>query len=112
MQLNCKIGDLAIVVATELPQNLGQIVEILGIQTGKPFLLRGSGHCWQVRAVSGRKTLTYRFNDTGEIITRVEGPAPDQCLRPVTGLKDEDALLRSLRTESGELAWDQPSFQT
>lgn len=91
--LNCKPGDLAIVVATELPENLGQIVEVLGIQTGKPLDLPDHGHVWQVRTVSGRKTLIYRV----ATVTRpkrfhhAEGPAPDRCLRPVSGLTDGDA---------------------
>ena len=88
--LNCKVGDLAIVVATELPQNLGQIVEVLGLQTGKPLGLSGLGHIWQVRAVSGRSSLVYRFNDTGKIVTNAEGPAPDRCLRPVSGVASDD----------------------
>ncbi len=87
-KLNCSVGDLAIVVNTELPENLGQIVEVLGVQTGHPLALTSSGHVWQVRTVSGRPTLIYRYNDTGRTISEVEGPAPDSRLRPVSGLPD------------------------
>jgi hypothetical protein len=91
--LNCKVGDLAIVVNTELPQNLGQIVEVLGIQTGRPLVLSGHGHIWHVRAVSGRKTLVYRFNEVViRFVEHAEGPAPDRCLRPVSGLTDDDGV--------------------
>lgn len=89
--LNCKVGDLAIVVNTDLPQNLGQIVEVLGVQTGKPHTLSGGGHIWQVRTVSGRATLTYRFDEAvPRFVQHEEGPAPDRCLRPVSGLPDDD----------------------
>ena len=85
-KLNCKIGDLAIVVSTELPQNVGQIVEVLGLQNDT-FDLSGQGHIWHVRTVSGRSTLHYRRNRLGGRIDQMaEGPAPDRCLRPVSGL--------------------------
>ena len=90
--LNCKAGDLAIVVATELPENMGQIVEVLGLPTGKPITLTGKGHVWHVRAVSGRATLVYRFNAEMTYAEYGEGPVPDRCLRPVSGLADGDAF--------------------
>ena len=91
-QLYCKVGDLAIVVNTELPQNLGQIVEVLGLPSGEDFRTRLPGHLWQVRAVSGRRTLSYRDNFSGTITKYSEGPAPDRCLRPVSGLTDDDSV--------------------
>lgn len=90
-KLNCKAGDLAIVVSTELPENLGQIVEVLGLQTGTPVELTGLGHVWRVRALGGRRTLFYRFNNDGRIVQHAEGPAPDRCLRPISGLLDDVA---------------------
>lgn len=95
-QLHCKIGDLAIVVNTELPQNLGQIVEVLGLPTGKPFTMRGHGHVWQVRTASGRAMLHWRVHRDNAIVQYAEGPAPDRCLRPVSGLTDDDAVLTDL----------------
>ena len=84
--LRCSIGDLAIVVSAKLPQNIGQIVEILGLQTGKPFALTEPGHVWQVRAVSGRASLYYCFDKEGRIVQHAEGPVPDCRLRPVSGV--------------------------
>jgi hypothetical protein len=84
--LRCKPGDLAIVVSAKLPQNVGQIVEVLGPQTGKPFRITDQGHVWQVRAVSGRASLHYCFEKTGRIVQEVEGPVPDCRLRPVSGV--------------------------
>ena len=89
--VRCSIGDLAIVVSAKLPQNLGQIVEVLGPQTGVPFRLTDSGHVWQVRAVSGRASLFYCFDKTGRVVQHVEGPVPDCKLRPVSGILSADA---------------------
>ena len=87
-KLNCKIGDLAIVVNTQLPENLGQIVEVLGLQKCGPLELIGRGHVWHVRTVSGRRTMFYKFVEPGRTEQHPEGPAPDCCLRPVSGLPD------------------------
>ena len=57
MQPHCKIGDLAIVVTAELSQNLGQIVEVVGVCTGKSLTLKGTGPVWTVRTIGGRQTL-------------------------------------------------------
>ena len=99
-QLNCAIGDLAIVTSAVLPENLGQIVEILGPQTGKPFALVGAEHFWEVRTVSGRPTLVYRFRGAHTRIRRsVVGPVPDCRLRPISGLElNEPADALALNT--------------
>lgn len=90
-KLNCKVGDLAIVVSAKLPQNLGQIVEVIGPQTGKPFALTEPGHVWQVRGVSGRASLYYMFDKDRRVVQHVEGPVPDCRLRPVSGICPADA---------------------
>jgi hypothetical protein len=90
--LRCKIGDLAIVVRAKLPENLGQIVEVLGPQTDIPFRLTDSGHVWQVRAAGGRASLYYRFEKSGRVVRHAEGPVPDSCLDPISGV--------DLRTDS------------
>jgi hypothetical protein len=89
-KLNCAVGDLAIVFSAEQTDNLGQIVKVLGPQTGKPFTLQGPGHVWQVKAVSGRKTLTYVFREDGRRVRHIVGPAPDCRLRPISGLGPGD----------------------
>ena len=99
-KLNCKIGDLAIVVNTQLPENLGQIVEVLGPQTEVSFDLAGPGHVWQVRAVSGRATLMCLFHADGRVVMHVEGPAPDCRLRPVCGLSLDDGAQEDLGAKS------------
>lgn len=91
-KLNCKPGDLAIVVNAQHPENIGQIVEVLGPATSKPFKLTVLGHVWRVKTVSGRDTLFYHYDISGRIVRYVEGPVPDFCLRPVSGLDDGDAV--------------------
>jgi hypothetical protein len=75
--LNCKVGDLAIVVSAVHAENIGQIVEVLGPQCKKPFDLAGQGHTWQVRTVSGRETLCYRRNTKGFV--RIERVRRGAC---------------------------------
>jgi len=87
-KLNCRPGDLAIVVNAILPQNLGQIVEVLGPQTSRPVKLDGPGHIWRVRVVTGREALYYRFTKDARVVRYVEGPVPDCRLKPVSGLQD------------------------
>lgn len=96
-KLNCKIGDLAIVVNTEVLQNQGQIVEILGFQRASQPRLTGPGHVWHVQTVSGRATLCYRYkHEGGRIDKHAEGPVPDCRLRPVSGLADDGAAPADL----------------
>ena len=102
---NCAIGDLAIVVNAEQSENLGQIVEILGLQTGKPFNLSGPGHFWQVRAVSGRSTLTYLFRDNARVVRCAVGPAPDCRLRPVSGPQVAEPADADVRVPTLEQAF-------
>jgi hypothetical protein len=94
-RLSCKVGDLAIIVRAEQSSNVGQIVEVMGPQSGNPFKLYGRGHVWQVRTVSQRATLTYRYRD-GLVVRYSAGPAPDQCLRPVSGLADSDSVKEDI----------------
>ena len=93
MGLRCKVGDLAVVVNAEQTSNLGQIVEVLGLPTNRPFKLNGPGHVWQVRTVSGRKSLHYRM-PKGHFRHLAIGPVPDCRLRPITGLPAQNSVIR------------------
>src|SRR5450631_3532711 len=99
-KLNCKIGDLAIVVNAEQARNVaGYIVEVLGPQTSVPFELSGPGHVRQVRSISGRRTLSCRYNSNGRVVQHSAGPVPDCRLRAIPGLagggeaQDDTGLL-------------------
>mgnify|MGYP000361127339 CR=1 FL=1 len=100
-KLNCKVGDLAIVVSATLVENIGHLVEVIGLQRGKPFRLNGSGHVWQVRTVSGRKTLHYRYRDDGTFVKLATGPVPDRRLRPVSGLTGIDTQAEEASAVKG-----------
>lgn len=89
-KLNCRPGDLAVVISAELPENIGLIVEVVGPWRGRRLQLRGQGHVWKVRTAGQRKALTYRWSG-GRKERRAEGPVPDHRLRPVSGLPDEAA---------------------
>ena len=82
-KLNCKVGDLAITVRAELPQNLGRIVHIvrpLGIQAWSEF---GPVHMWWVEALPGSAHLLCYENADGSIEQSRTGPVPDLLLRPI-----------------------------
>lgn len=104
-QLNCKIGDLAIAVNAQLTENLGNLVEVIGLKSKDGPDLTGPGHIWNARTVSGRATLFYRYVKEGGRIERFsEGPVPDCRLRPVSALPDSDAVREDVgvgQTESG-----------
>jgi len=106
MNYNCKVGDLAIVVSARLERNTGQIVEILGPHSGKPFALIAPGHVWLVRAVSGRRSLHYCRPSTGKVFSRrTIGPVPDQRLRPLRPLEDDvDAWICEDALDGAEVA--------
>ena len=82
-QLNCKVGDLAITVQAEVPQNLGHIVHIvrpLGVEPWSDF---GPVHMWWVESLpSSTRLLHYRYGD-GRLELKRQGPVPDLLLRPI-----------------------------
>ena len=88
-KLNCAVGDLAVVISANRQENIGQIVEVIGLPTKKPFSLTGQGHVWQVRTVSGRRSLHYVFR-SGRVVRYPIGPVPDRCLRPIPSVADVD----------------------
>lgn len=68
--MNCKPGDLAVIVRGEIPENFGAFVEVLGRWPD----IDGRA-CWCVRAL--RKCRT----DMGTL--RHEGICFDDCLKPI-----------------------------
>jgi hypothetical protein len=86
---NCKVGDLAIVISAYLPENIGNIVEILGPPTGRPINVSWECATWHVRTISGRRTLVYRLGNgsIGIVKRHAEGPVPDFRLRPFPGIQ-------------------------
>ncbi|MBU9604438.1 hypothetical protein [Burkholderia multivorans] len=79
--MNCKIGDLAIVIrAPGAPENIGRIVKVVGI-LGE---VRGY-FCWDVACDSPVAVFS-----SGVKSMKTHGGIPDAWLRPVSGLPITD----------------------
>lgn len=108
---NCKKGDLAITVRAQWPDNVGNIVEIIGPARtrAEPENVEKFGFHWWVRAV-GHSVLHYRYpqgDGTFEHDFVREGAVPDSFLRPITppkGSLDVDAELALVRQNSRPLS--------
>ena len=71
--MNCRVGDLAIVIRPVVPSNLGMFVEVCSPWSQEPG-------CWWVRSLSGA-----RPRKDGQ--TAFEGAVADDALRPIRGRK-------------------------
>ena len=83
--LNCRLGDLAVTVRAEIPENLGNIVRIVGYH-GKStwYGFKDPIHLWEIEVAEGG-CLVYEYDDgTREYETR--GLAPDAFLKPIAPL--------------------------
>lgn len=82
--LNCSVGDLAITVGSNIPENCGNIVRIesaLGFDHWR-------GHdeplyTWNVEICTPEGWLHYSL-ESGEIRKQKRGPVPDKYLRRLT----------------------------
>lgn len=100
---NCKVGDLAILIRDECPENLGAIVEVLapwvddgrglpGVQwvcrtAGRPL----KGTLWMDLGGGRPVKVGHKLGRPGEKFA-----VPDADLRPITGLPDADDMSREL----------------
>lgn len=83
-RLNCSVGDLAITVGSNIPENCGNIVRVhsaVGFDQWR-------GHeqplyTWNVEICTPEGWLHYCFAD-GEIRKEKKGPVPDKYLRRLT----------------------------
>jgi hypothetical protein len=105
-KLNCAVGDLAITVNCQIPQNLGNIVRIVssgGFQEWQGFsqLL----YTWNVEVATEGGALFYEVENGIETFT--SGPAPDIYLRRITPpqgyLLDEFADSEQLQLDFHEV---------
>jgi hypothetical protein len=105
-KLNCAVGDLAITVNCQIPQNLGNIVRIVstgGFQEWQGFsqLL----YTWNVEVATEGGALFYEVENGIEAFT--SGPAPDIYLRRITPpqgyLLDEFADSEQLQLDFHEV---------
>ena len=84
--MNCKTGDLAVVIRSRNPDSLGAIVEVV-----RPFnySLRGaSDPMWWVRTTG--RVLTAVGGFSGDRIPCREGGIEDRHLRPISGIPEPD----------------------
>lgn len=82
-KLHCKVGDLAITVRAEVPQNLGSIVHIikpLGLQDWSEF---GQVHMWWVECLPNSPYQLHYLHSDGTLQKKRQGPVPDVLLRPI-----------------------------
>ena len=102
--MNCKPGDLAIVVsARTTPENIGRIVEVVRVGThleifksidGVQVTVDAEGmSLWVVRS---RNQLMWR-TDIGCELYFKELPVSDSYLRPVSGLPIEDEVTDDIK---------------
>ena len=78
-KLNCKPGDLAIIIDAYNAVNIGAIVRIIATHKKQNALDKESDdHLWTVIAPH---PLTYEIN--GKLVTKLRGPAPDSTMRPI-----------------------------
>jgi len=105
-KLNCAVGDLAITVNCQIPQNLGNIVRIVssgGFQEWQGFsqLL----YTWNVEVATEGGALFYEVENGIETFT--SGPAPDMYRRRITPpqgyLLDEFADSEQLQLDFHEV---------
>lgn len=80
--MNCKPGDLALIIDSVVEENLGVFVDVIGEPNGEIELTRETGQLWHCKA---RGVITY-VTVTGKRIVTPEGPIPDACLRPIRGM--------------------------
>jgi hypothetical protein len=81
--LNCGIGDLAITVSSQLPENCGTIVRIVSAVGLEKWLEHDELlYTWNVEVATEEGLLHYQYGQ--KMKTAKAGPVPDKCLRRLT----------------------------
>lgn len=83
-KLNCKHGDLAIIIDAYNAVNIGTIVKIIAAHKNQNALDKDADdHLWTVTAPY---PMTYAID--GKLIRKLKGPAPDSSLWPIRGIAE------------------------
>jgi len=83
-KLNCKPGDLAIIIDAYNATNIGAIVKIIAAHKNQNALDKDADdHLWTVTAP---QPMTYAID--GKLIRKLKGPAPDSSLWPIRGIAE------------------------
>ena len=94
----CKPGDLAVVVKAHNACNIGTIVHVIGVYTGKTSICAPEGDViWQAKA---SHPMTYDNN--GVLKKRRLGPVPDNQLRPIRGAPEAKTVKQPLELVDAE----------
>ena len=81
-KLNCKPGDMAIIVEAFIPVNVGAIVKVIGKHRNQRVVCAASDEfIWLIEAPH---PLTYEVK--GQLVRKRKGGAPDSGLQPIRGL--------------------------
>ena len=81
-KLNCKPGDLAIIVEAFNPVNIGAVVKVIGKHRNQRVLCASPEEfIWLIEAPHH---LTYEVK--GKLVRKRKGGAPDSGLQPIRGL--------------------------
>jgi hypothetical protein len=92
--MNCKPGDLAYIVNTVEPRNVGKVVEVLEYAGVNPYFddwiwCGGQGPSWFVRCESG-------LIGSVDGISRKVAVCADSRLRPISGVPVHDEVTEEI----------------
>jgi hypothetical protein len=88
-KLNCKPGDLAVVITAHNPENIGTILRVIKKHHNQNVLVDFKGsHIWMAEAP---RPMLYDVG--GKMVRRLKGAVPDTILRPIRGLPAKDEKL-------------------
>ena len=95
-QLNCKPGDLAVIVDAYNPENIGTFVKVLKAHKNQFDLVKPEGDVlWLVEA-----SRPMSYDVSGRIYKRKKGAAPDSSIRPIRGIMElADIAVENLKQE-------------
>ena len=88
-KLNCKPGDLAIVVTAHNPENIGTILRVLKKHHNQNALFDYTGA--HICMAEAPRPMVYDVG--GKIVRMRKGAVPDAILRPIRGLPANDEKL-------------------
>ena len=98
-KLNCKPGDLAVVVTAHNPENIGTILRVIRAHQDQNALVDFNGqHIWLAEAP---RPMTYKVSN--KLVKRKKGAVPDAILRPIRGIPGDDGT-RNFMTVNDEVA--------
>jgi hypothetical protein len=99
-KLNCRVGDIAMVVNSQESVNHGTIVYIKSAKGTLPRPQSGStAFIWNIIVITSGKKL--RYEDGGKSIEQSYGVLADCALMPITPHKKRHANTKQLNLEFG-----------